>query len=482
MKKLAALLLVLTLVATFLAACPAPTPQVIEKEVVVEKPVVETVVVEKEVVKEVAAPTIQFWSTETQPERAKKTQQILDRFKEKTGIHVELILTDENALPELTTAAVAAGTLPDVMFHPVDFTMGWAAEGILDPVAATEVVQALGEETFSAGALDMVKVDGQYAAVPCDGWGQLLIYRKDLFDKAGLEAPTTYEKILAAAEALNDPANNFYGITLANAAGKVMTQQTFEHVALANGCELVNDAGEVTLNTPQCVEAIKFYADVNQFTPPGEAEVVETRATYFAGQAAMIIWSPFILDEMAGLRDSVLPACPECKDDPEFLAKNSGFVPAFSGPSGAPAQYGQISYMGITTNADKEAAQKFLEFWFNEGYLDWLSVSVEGKFPMRRGTPDEPDKFITGWSQLATGVDRKAKLGDIYGAEVIELLVKGTENFARWGFPQGQGVLVGAIYEALPVPNILRDVLDGRFTPEQGAAEMQAEVEALKPE
>ena len=51
MKKLAALL-VLTLVGTLLAACPAPTPQIIEKEVVVEKPVVATVVVEKEVVVE----------------------------------------------------------------------------------------------------------------------------------------------------------------------------------------------------------------------------------------------------------------------------------------------------------------------------------------------------------------------------------------------------------------------------------------------
>nr|MBC8265300.1 hypothetical protein [Anaerolineales bacterium] len=51
MKRLTTLL-VLTLVGTLLAACPAPTPQVIEKQVVVEKPVVETVIVEKEVIVE----------------------------------------------------------------------------------------------------------------------------------------------------------------------------------------------------------------------------------------------------------------------------------------------------------------------------------------------------------------------------------------------------------------------------------------------
>jgi len=51
MKRLS-LVLVLVLVGTLLAACPAPTPQIIEKEVVVEKPVVETVVIEKEVIVE----------------------------------------------------------------------------------------------------------------------------------------------------------------------------------------------------------------------------------------------------------------------------------------------------------------------------------------------------------------------------------------------------------------------------------------------
>jgi multiple sugar transport system substrate-binding protein len=237
----------------------------------------------------------------------------------------------------------------------------------------------------------------------------------------------------------------------------------------------------VTLNAPQCVEAIQTYTDLlKQYGPPGEADATTTRATYFAGQAAMVVWSPFILDEMAGLRDNALPTCPECADDPAFLAKNAGFVPAFAGPQGQPAQYGQISAMGITTNADVDAAITFLTFWFNDGYLDWLSVSPEGKLPMRIGTAEEPNKWREGWSQLETGVDRKAKLGDIYGAETLNVLIEGTNSFQRWGFSQGQGALVGAVYEALPVPAQLRDVLDGVTTPEDAAAEMQAAVEDLQ--
>jgi multiple sugar transport system substrate-binding protein len=424
---------------------------------------------------------ITFWSTESQPERVERTQAMLTRFQEASGIQVELVPVEEDQLPELVTASAAAGTLPDVIFHPLDFTIGWYENGILDAEAATRAVDELGRDTFSPGALELVTVDKGLAAVPSDGWGQLLIYRKDLFDAAGLAAPDTYEKILAAAKALHKPAENFYGITAASKAGEVFTQQTFEQFALANNCQLVDNSGTITLNSPECAEAIATFTDlVKNYGPSGEADVDTTRATYFAGQAAMLIWSPFILDEMAGLRDNALPTCPECSGDPAFLAKNSGFVPAFAGPKGQPAQYGQVSSLGITTNADVEPSIAFIKFWFDEGYLDWLGLSPEGKLPMRRGTASEPDKWVNGWNQLETGVDRKAKLSDIYGDEVLQLLVQGTQSFKRWGFSQGQGALVGVVYEALPAPAQIREVLDGSLTPEQAAEEMQAEVEGLQ--
>lgn len=491
MKKLYPILAILAILATILAACqPAtqegPTPEPVVRTVVVTQEgetVVQTVVVTQEVEREVqvAGKTITFWSTETQPARAEATQAIISRFTEQTGIGVELVLTDEDSLPNLMTAAVAAGTLPDVVFHPIDFTLGWYQQGILDANAATSVINSLGQDTFAQGPLDLVSVSEGYAAVPTDGWGQLIIYRQDWFDQAGLDVPNTYENIMTAAEQLNDPGNNVYGITAATDGGAVFTQQTFEHIALANNCHLVDEQGNVALNSPECLEAVQFYTDLmSNYSPPGVQDVVSTRATYFAGQAGMIVWSPFILDEMAGLRDEAFPSCPECQDDPAYLAKNSGIVPAFSGPSGSPAQYGQISYMGITTNADVDAAEQFLNYWFNDGYLDWLSVSVEGKFPMRQGTPENPTQFIDGWKELETGVDRKATLGSIYSEDVINTLIEGASSFDRWGFPRGAGPLVTAVYESLPVPRLLRDVLDGTLQADQAVEEMQTEVEDLQ--
>jgi len=438
----------------------------------------ETVTVTSLVEVPVEGETITFWSTETQPERLAITQGIIDRFTAETGINVVLVGAPEDALPSLMSANAASGTLPDVVFHPLDFTIGWANQGLLDIAAANAVVESLGADTFAQGARDLVTIDGEVAAVPSDGWGQLLIYRQDLFDAAGLAAPTTYALIEEAAASLHDPGNNFVGITAATDGGQPFTQQTFEHFALANNCQLTDASGNVTLDTPECVEAIDFFATMlDDYSVAGVQDVVTTRATYFAGQAAMIVWSPFIMDEMAGLRDSAFPACDECDADPAYLAKNSGFVPSFSGPSGSPAQYGQVSYMGIGTGANVPAAQAFLEFWFNDGYLDWLSTSPEGKFPMRRGTTAGSEEFIDGWKDLETGIDSKAKLVDFYGDAVIAQLVEGSSSFDRWGFTDGQGELVTAIYSSLPVPQAVRDVLDGSLSAAEAAAEMQAAVE-----
>lgn len=424
---------------------------------------------------------IVFWSTEEQPERAAATQQIINRYMEATpGVNVSLVLTNEDALDSMVAANFAASNLPDVMFFPVEYAAVWYNDGILDGAAATQLINDLGVDNFSA--LNLVGDGmGGYVAVPTDGWGQILVYRKDLFDAAGLAAPTTFEAIEAAAAALNDPDNNFYGIVAATDPSAVFTQQSFEHFALANGARLTDDEGNVTLNTPEMVESIRFYTNlVSQYGPPGVVDVVSSRATYFAGQAAMIVWSPFILDEMAGLRDNALPNCPECIDNPAFLAEVSAIVPAFVGPNGTnPVQYGQVSLMGITVNADPQALD-FVQFWLTEGYMDWLAVAAEGKFPMLRGTADSPTANIDGWRQLQIGVDRKAPIGDFYNEEVINTVVEGASAFDRWGFNENQGLLVGGVYQDLTIPRVLADVINGALTPEEAAEEIQAEVEELQ--
>jgi multiple sugar transport system substrate-binding protein len=424
------------------------------------------------------ADSIVFWTTEDLPERMEVQRQVASAFTEESGIDVEVTAVAEDDLPNLMIANAASGDLPDVVFHGLEFAAGWAAEGLIDPEAANEVVEELGRDTFSAPALELATVDDQVASVPGDGWGMLLLYRSDLFEQAGLEPPDTFERIQAAADALHDPDNNMSGITLATDPADVFTQQTFEFLALANGCQMVDDSGEVTLGSPECAEAIEFYSTLaNDYSPGGAQTVDTTRETYFAGQAAMILWSPFILDEMAGLRDDALPTCPECEDDPAFLAKNTNTIGPLSGGGGEPAQYGQISYFGIGADANVEPAQEFIKYLLSDGYVDWLSMSPEGKFPMRMGTAEDPETFVTQWQDLEAGVDRKALLTENYSEEVIAQLQEGADNFQRWGFAQGAGEQVTQLYETLVVPQTLNEVIQGGLTPQEAAEQLASEVE-----
>ncbi|MGK5685478.1 extracellular solute-binding protein [Actinoplanes sp. URMC 104] len=406
--------------------------------------------------------TITVWSLENQTDRVQATQAVADRFTAASGIKVKIVATDENQFSSLITSAAAAGTLPDVVGAlPLAAVAQMATNDLLDTGAAKEVVDGLGAGTFSPRALELTAQDGKQLAVPSDGWAQLLFYRTDLFEKAGLTAPDTYDKIRAAAAKLNT--GGTAGVTLATVPNDAFTAQSFENFALGNGCELVAADKTITLDSPQCVQSFQLYGDLaTKYSVPGAQDVDSTRATYFAGKAAMVVWSSFLLDELAGLRNDALPTCPQCKSDRTFLAKNTGVVTAISGPGGKPAQFGEITSWAITNGGERtDAAKRFVTYMMNEGYTDWLGIAPEGKFPVRKGDASAPDKFTKAWNELPAGVDTKQPLGKVFPPEVIEALQNSPDSFQRWGFPQKQGALVGATLGELPVPKAINALAGG---------------------
>ncbi|MEU5726613.1 extracellular solute-binding protein [Micromonospora sp. NPDC047738] len=420
------------------------------------------------------------WSLEDVADRVNATKAIIADYTAKTGVKVDLVTVNEDQFPSLIASSAAAGELPDVVGSlPLAGVRTLAGNELLHLDANAAIVDKLGRDTFSPRALELTAEDGTQLAVPSDGWGQLLIYRKDLFAAAGLPAPDTYEKIAAAAAKLNT--GGVAGITAATAPGDVFTQQTFEHLALANNCQLIDDSGAVQLDSPECVEAFRFYGELmRDHSVKGAQDVDTTRATYFAGKAAMLIWSPFILDELAGLRNDAKPTCPQCQRDPAFLAKNSGFVTAIKGPNGRePAQYGEISSWAVLDGA-ADPAKSFVEYMLSDGYPRWFGMSPEGRFPVRKGTGDDKEKFLTAWNTSQAGVDTKKPLAQVYGEDVLATLRRSPDTFERWGLTQGQGKLVGAILGELPVPKALADVVAGKSDPAGAARRAKKDVEAIK--
>ena len=424
------------------------------------------------------AEDIKFWTTEEQAERLAKQEEMAAKFSEVTGHNVEVIPVSESDLGTRATAAFAANDLPDVIYHTLQYALPWAEAGILDTDAATDVIENLGAGTFASGALSMAATEDGFASVPVDGWTQMVVYRKDLFDAAGLAAPDSYANVLAALEKLHNPPEMF-GFVAATKVDENFMSQVLEHVFLANGVSPVDENGFSPLDEAATTEVLDFYKAIAKASPPGELYWQQSRELYFAGKAAMIIWSPFILDELAGLRDSAPPTITEDPTSGE-LASKTGIVTNFSGPSNPEgAAWGDIRYFGITTDASTDAAMEFVEFSMSDGYPSTLSIAPEGKFPVRKGNADDPQAFSKAWAELPVGVDRKAPLGDLYAQDMIDEIVGGLDVAQRWGVAEGQLSLASKMINSQAINRIVRQYIDDKIDASAAVAAMNEELGAL---
>jgi multiple sugar transport system substrate-binding protein len=426
-----------------------------------------------------SANSITVWIQEDLPDRVKSTQAIVDDFTEETGIKVKLVAVAEDQFNQLLTSNAAAGDLPDVvgaLALPGVQTM--ATNDLVDTDAVGQVIDVLDPSTFSDKALELTSDGETHLAVPSESWTQLLVYRKDLFDKAGLPAPTTYDAITNAATKLDS--GDVAGFVGATAPGDAFTEQTFEAAALGNNCQLVDDDGNVAIDSPECVDSLSWYGDlIRNHSVPGAQDVDTTRAQYFAGKAAMFIWSTFVLDEMAGLRNDALPNCPECKKDPAFLAENSGVVTSIQGPdSSEPAVFGEVTSWTITADSATDPAKEFVEYMMGDGYLPWIKIAPEGKVPVRLGPSAGSTEYSDAWTDLPVGVDKKAPLSQFYSQDVLDELTKAPTELSRWGLP-GQGALIGALQGEQPVATTVNDVTSGT-DPQEAADKLADEVSSIQ--
>ncbi|MEU9221290.1 extracellular solute-binding protein [Streptomyces sp. NPDC048376] len=424
---------------------------------------------------------ITVWSQENLPDRVAATQKVIDGFEKKTGVKVKLVGVDEKQMPQLIMSAAASGTLPDVIgAAPMGQVWQMYSNGLLNTDIPKRIVDGLGRDTFNANALELTSDGGTSLGVPSDAWLQLLVYRKDQFGQRGLPAPDTYAKALAAAKALTTKGHD--GISAATDPSDAFTSQSFESLALANDCQLVDDRHEVALDSPRCQEAFRTYDQLARgYGAPGTQTVDSTRATYFAGRSSMVIWSSFLLDELAGLRKDALPSCPQCAKDPRYLSDNSGIVTAMEGPDAdEAAQFGEITSWVTTKTAETAASREFIEYMMGTGYESWFGMAPEGKIPVRKGTAAEPDRYLDAWRHSDIGVDTREPLDEVFPTSLLDQLADGVSNMRRWGITQGEGALVGATNGELPVPKAIGAMTSGQSAPSEAARDADEEVAALK--
>jgi multiple sugar transport system substrate-binding protein len=459
------------------ACAPVAAPQtvtvvetvIVEKEVVEEVTVVETVEVEVMVPAGEPSVLVEFWTTDNEEERVQVYEAVAEAYMaQNPDVEVRIVPIEEAGVSQRIATAVAANRKPDIVRMGIERVAAFAADGILDQDAAVAVIQDLGEDDFRAGPLAMVTdpTTGQYAAVPFDGWIQAIWYRQDLFEEAGLEPPVTWDAISAACEAIPGVGDFLYGVTLGTDPGQNYGHQVFEQVAISNNAWPFDEDGNVTMNTPEMIEALEWYASLQDCATPGPQFWRGAREAYEYDQSGMLFYSTYIMDDLVD--GSGLEGGGNLELPTPDLAARTGFAPTMEGPNGA-ASYGQLVTLGLIDGADPEA-QDVIKFFMTEGYQDVLALAPFGKVPVL-------DSAVDGWKDSSPYFQE-------YAPETLDQIANGFETMQRWLFRPDYGAaqraVVGDIEGRLLIPQVISNIaLEGSMTPETGAEFLQEQVEGL---
>lgn len=231
----------------------------------------------------------------------------LSEFEEATGMKVEYEVYPEGQLSDkLNVELGSGGKYIDVfMCRPLQEVQQFIQNGYLAEISGDVLADPdYAKDDFITAALDGYAYnganDGKYYGVPLVTERQVLMYRKDLFEAAGLTAPTNLEEFEACAKALHDPANGVVGVTMRGKPNPAVTQ--FAAYLYSFGGDFIDFAeNKAIINTPEAVQAFEFYG--NMLRNYGPTDVVnmhwnECAALFSTGGAAMVtdadsIWASF---------------------------------------------------------------------------------------------------------------------------------------------------------------------------------------------
>jgi len=143
---------------------------------------------------------------------------------------------------------------------------------------------------------------GPLYALPYVGNSQLFFYRKDLFDKYSLKAPSTWNDALTAAKTIHEKESTgangarVYGYVMRAAQGNAAVAD-FMPIFWAFGGEMFDANGKPSVNSAQGIAALQFMLELGKYAPPGypSFNADEVGAHLLQGTAAMSInWPAWI--------------------------------------------------------------------------------------------------------------------------------------------------------------------------------------------
>jgi len=176
----------------------------------------------------------------------------IPEFESSSGIKVNVESLQESQLTtKLTTEFATGSSSVDVfMTRPLQEGKMFYKNGWYAPLTGYDF------SDLPRNAMNVATFGSKVYIVPLVTEWEVLYYRMDLFQKAGVKVPTTFVELEAAAKKLNDPANGVAGIASRGKGAAAVTQMSSY---LYNYGGLYLDKGKAVFNTKPALDAVRYY-------------------------------------------------------------------------------------------------------------------------------------------------------------------------------------------------------------------------------
>ena len=328
---------------------------------------------------------IRVWHTETQPNSQEAMRNIAKRFEaQNPGVRVEVEALAWGDLEPRIMSSLAAGSPPELSHGQPITCAALQSKGLLLPL--DEVVSAIGEANIFEQVKRVCRVgSSQYGLVHAAGTS-LLIYRKDLAQKAGLKPPKTWADLVANAKALS--AQGMAGITIPG--DNLFINILLGELIKANGGALFDRQNRPQMTSKQMIETLEFIRELTRYAPKGwEGHgYLETFANLYGQKAAMMYLG-------YGRGASLIE-----KGAPKEMANAETFDVWVKphGPSGKEpaAQVDEEPWMLFKGSRNPKEAIAFLKFFYEKAnYLEYIQTVPIHLFPITRSLRADRDYQAT---------------------------------------------------------------------------------------
>jgi multiple sugar transport system substrate-binding protein len=202
--------------------------------------------------------TLTLWSTFGDTEVVEAFQPIIDKCEaDNPWLTIDYVAKD--GMATAFAAAAEAGDVPDII--QADFSGGLAkleAAGAVYPIDEFASRDNFDWDQFVPGSVKLVTFNGKKWGIPLSVDTAGLFFNQDTLDEAGLEVPTSFEELSAAAEALlvQNPDGSIERIgwvpDVGDGSFAVPTGLLF-------GAKLFSEDGtQVTVNTQEWIDALNW--------------------------------------------------------------------------------------------------------------------------------------------------------------------------------------------------------------------------------